>query len=205
MEKMVDDCCPICALMDFRINESIENFLYESVNNPHIRYKIEKTNGFCNHHVHMMLKKGDPLSHAILYQDLMNNVITNLDNPKSKMKYNDHTGCIFCERERENENNYTKAFLDFFEKEEFLERYKKSGTLCVPHLIMIKNIKFSNKKTLNAIMAETLAKYRILNGHLSEIKRKNDYRFAGEEWTEKEKTAWVRGAEIFGGLEGINR
>ena len=205
MEKMTDDCCPICALMEFRINESLKNFLYESVNNPHIRYKIEKTNGFCNHHTHMMLRKGDPLSHAILYQDLMNRVIANIDNPKNKIKYNDHKGCMFCERERENEYNYTKAFLDFFEKDEFSEKYKKSGVLCVPHLIIIKNIKFSNRKSLKAIVATTLEKYRTLNGHLSEIKRKSDYRFTDEEWTEDEKSAWSKGAKTFGGLEGINR
>jgi len=205
MEKMEGDCCPVCELMDFRINQSLENFLYESVNNPHIRYKIEKTNGFCNHHVHMMLKKGDPLSHAILYQDLMNNVIANVNNPKSKIKYNEHSGCIFCERERENEYDYTKAFLDFFSKEEFSEKYKKKGLLCVPHLVIIKNIKFTNKKTLNAIMDATLEKYRVLNGHLSEIKRKSDYRHTDEEWTEDEKAAWTKAARTFGGIEGINR
>ena len=205
MEKMTDDCCPVCELMDFRINQSVENFLYESVNNPHIRYKIEKTNGFCNHHVHMLLRKGDPLSHAILYQDLLSLVAANIDKPKNKIKYDNHSGCMFCERERDNEYDYTKAFLEFFEKEEFSSKYKKSGMLCVPHLVKIQNIKFSNKKTLKAIMDETLGKYTALNAHLAEIKRKSDYRFNDEEWTEEEKAAWTKAAKAFGGIEGINR
>ena len=205
MEKMDNDGCPVCELMDFRINESIENFLYESVNNPHIRYKIEKTNGFCNHHTHMMLRKGDPLSHAILYQDLMSLVISNIDNPKNKIKYNNHAGCMFCERERDNEYDYTKAFLEFFENSKFSDKYKKSGILCVPHLTTIKNIKFTNKKILKEIIDTTLEKYRILNSHLSEIKRKSDYRFTDEEWTDSEKEAWTKAVKIFGGLEGINR
>jgi hypothetical protein len=173
MEKTEGGKCPVCELTAYRMNESFERFLYEGVNVPLIRVKIEKTNGFCNRHSHILASKGDPLSHAVLYHDLMNNVIKNI----GKKSLPGHSGCIFCEQEKSNENDYTAAFLEFYANEKFRDRYNEGGLLCVPHLTKIINTRFANKKITAELLEKTLEKYRVLNGRLSEIKRKSDYRF----------------------------
>ena len=38
---------------------------------------------------------------------------------------------------------------------------------------------------------------------LSEIKRKNDYRYSEEEWTNDEKTAWKKVVGIINGRRGL--
>lgn len=203
MDRMKKRKCPICEFTEFRLNEAYERFLYEGVNSPHLRYKIEKANGFCSYHAHKLLEKRDPLTHAILYHDFMFNVIENIDNKKNKIRYDKHEKCFFCENVETNETDYTNAFIEFFENDKFREKYEKEAVLCVPHLTKIKNLKFTKKKTVKALMDVTLEKYRCLNENLNEIKRKNDYHFTDEEWTEEEKTAWCEAVDIFNGKEYI--
>ena len=199
MEKMENGNCPVCEMVNFRIAEALERFLYEGVNTPHVRYKVEKSNGFCKRHAHMLLKLGDPLTHAILYHDLMNNVIKNIGEKSNKTDYSNHKNCIFCAQNASNEDAYIKAFLEFYENDKFRQRYEQASTLCVVHLTEIKKIKFANKGIVKKITEKTLEKYKELNGHLSEIKRKNDYRHTDEEWTEEEIAAWQRAVAIFNG------
>ena len=203
MDRMEDGKCPICEFTEYRLKEAYDRFLYEGVNSPHLRYKIEKANGFCAYHAHKLLELNDPLTHAILYHDFMHNVIENIGNKKNKTRYDNHEGCFFCDNVRRNENDYTNAFIEFFANENFREKYKKGATLCVPHLTAIKNIRFVNRKTVKELLEVTLEKYRHLNENLSEIKRKNDYRYTDEEWTEEEKKAWQKAVSIFNGKEYI--
>ena len=78
MEKMDEYKCPICQMVKFRMEEMTERFFYENVNSPITRYRIEKTNGFCSHHAHQLLKQDNPLTHAILYHDFLYNVIKSM-------------------------------------------------------------------------------------------------------------------------------
>lgn len=82
MKKMDENKCPICAMVKFRMDEMTDRFFYENVNFPHLRYKIEKANGFCSRHAHKLLTKDNPLSHAILYHDFLFNVIKNIGDKK---------------------------------------------------------------------------------------------------------------------------
>ena len=65
MDRMDKRCCPICEFTDYRLNEAYDRFLYDGINSPHLRYKIEKANGFCSYHAHKLRELGDPLAHAI--------------------------------------------------------------------------------------------------------------------------------------------
>lgn len=201
-DRMKDGKCPICDFTEFRLNEALDRFLYEGVNSPHLRYKIEKANGFCSYHAHKLLKLNDPLTHAILYHDFMHNVTENIGSRKNRTRYDRHDGCFFCENVKRNDSDYVNAFAEFFSNEQFKEKYKNDAVLCVPHLTAVRNLKFKGK-TAEEITEITLEKYRHLNENLSEIKRKNDYRYTDEEWTEEEKTAWQKAVDIFNGKEYI--
>lgn len=203
MDRMKDGKCPICEFTEYRMNEAFDRFLYEGVNSPHLRYKIEKANGFCSYHAHKLRELRDPLTHAILYHDFMHNVIENIGDKKNKIRYDKHEKCFFCENVQMNETDYTNAFAEFFENEKFREKYMGNTVLCVPHLTAIRNLKFKNRKAVKNLTEVTLKKYRHLNENLSEIKRKNDYHYTDEEWTEEAKTAWQRAVDIFNGKEYI--
>ena len=202
--RMKKGGCPICDFVEFRLAEGLQRFIDEGINTPHTRAKIEWTNGFCNFHAHRLSELGDPLSHAILYHDFMNNVMKNVPDKHSKTDHASHKECFFCKLQKSNDEAYTKAFLEFYSVPDFKRQYEESGMLCVPHLIKIQKIRFANKKTVKQIVDTTMEKYRTLNGHLSEIKRKSDYRYTNEKWNEEEKNAWKKVVEIFNSYPGIS-
>lgn len=202
-ERMKKGVCPICDFVEFRLAEALERFLYEGINTPHTRAKIEWTNGFCNFHAHRLMEMGDPLSHAILYHDFMNNVMKDVPDKHAKTDRSSHKECFFCKLQHSNEEDYVKAFLEFYQNEEFATQYEQYGVLCVPHLIQIQNIRFADKKAVRRLVEVTMEKYRQLNHHLSEIKRKSDYRNTHEKWTDEEKEAWKRAVLTFNAYPGI--
>ena len=63
--------------------------------------------------------------------------------------------------------------------------------------------RFANKKTVGRLVEATMEKYKTLNSHLSEIKRKSDYRNTHEKWTDEEKSAWKKAVQIFNAYPGI--
>jgi hypothetical protein len=203
LERMVDNKCPICEFVDFRMTESMDRFLYDGVNDPNIRLKLVKADGFCNYHSHRLLALRDPLTHAILYYDLIDFFIKNLNDKKTKKLSRLHSGCMFCEEKHNNETGYIKAFLEFYSISEFQKKYEESGLLCVAHLTDMYNIKLKNNKIFEQIKETTIEKYKILSKDLSEIKRKSDYRFTHEEWTENEKLAWTKAVNLFCGKGGM--
>ncbi len=203
MERMEKGVCPICDFVEFRLAEALERFLTEGINTPHTRAKIEWTNGFCNRHAHRLMELGDPLSHAILYHDFMNNVMKDVPDKHSKTDRSTHKECFFCNLQESNEEDYTKAFLEFYENAEFSKQYEQHGILCVPHLVAIQKIRFGNKKMVKKIVDTTMEKYKALNHHLAEIKRKSDYRNTHEKWTEEEKEAWKKAVLTFNAYPGI--
>lgn len=200
---MKNDNCPICELVHKRTVQSMDGFLYESVNDGTIRNKISHSNGLCNFHAYMLKDMGDPLAHAIIYTDLLRKAAHNIRSPniRQALQYQSHEECLFCLQEHESESTYIKAFIVAFPDQEFKKQYQDNGLLCLPHLELVKNSKvFSDK-----IMDITLEKYDILINQLQEIKRKFDYRYSTELWTEQEKTAWNRAVAAINAGRGLKK
>lgn len=202
--RMRRERCPICELIRSRTKKSMEGFLYESVNDRALRDLLCRAGGLCNDHAYMLLDMGDPLAHALIYHDLLERAVRYVrETPprKRKERYQGHPSCLFCRQAEASEHIYVESFMDAFRDDEFKVRYTDGGLLCVPHLEMMKN----DGKHGNAgeIIEVTTEKYEALLHQLSEIRRKNDYRFAGEPWTEQEKTAWQRAVAVINALRGV--
>jgi len=182
----------------------MDGFLYESVNDISLRKNICNSNGLCNFHAYMLMEMGDPLAHALVYSDLLKKAIDNMSgiNLKQNNLYQSHNDCLFCKQAKESEDTYIIAFADAFEDTEFKEKYISGGMLCMPHLELIKNLK---RHEVDKIVDISLEKYRGLINDLSEIKRKNDYRFSSENWTEQEKTSWKRAVKVINAQKGITK
>ncbi len=203
-DRMQNNRCPICDLIYNRIQRNMDGFLYESVNDVSIRKKICNSNGFCNYHAYMLMEMGDPLAHALIYSDLLKKAIDNMSRKLSKQSslYQSHSDCLFCKHVNESEDTYIIAFADAFADAEFKEKYISEGMLCIPHLEIIKNLK---KREVEKIVAITLEKYSRLIDDLSEIIRKNDYRFSSEGWTEQERAAWKKAVNVINAIKGIRK
>lgn len=203
-DRMQNDQCPICELVNDRIKRSMDGFLYESVNDVTIRKNICSSNGFCNYHAYMLMEMGDPLAHALIYSDLLKKAIDNMSGASLKQNslYQSHNDCLFCKQAKESEDIYIIAFANAFKDTEFKDKYISGGMLCIPHLELIKNLKWLEAdKTVDI----SIEKYRGLINDLSEIKRKNDYRFSSEVWTEQEKVAWKKAVKVINSTKGIRK
>jgi hypothetical protein len=203
-DRMQNNQCPICDLIHNRTLRSMDGFLYESVNDVSTRKNISNSYGFCNSHAYMLMEMGDPLAHALIYSDLLKQAIDNMSGISLKQNnlYQSHNECLFCKQAKESEEIYIKAFTDYFIDIEFREKYVSEGMLCLPHLELIKkNKSFEVNKIINI----SLEKYRSLVVNLMEIKRKSDYRFSSEIWTEQEKAAWKKAVNVINALKGIRK
>jgi len=63
----------------------------------------------------------------------------------------------------------------------------------------------SDINTIRGIMKIQSSKIKALTEHLDEIKRKHDYRFSSEKWSNEEKTAWIKAVKLWVGEPGINK
>lgn len=208
-DTMTDDNCPICTLINKKVCQALDSFLYESVNDTSIRKKISQSHGLCNYHSTMLKNMGDPLAHALLYEDLIQDVLHDMSIiKKSALKnFMKHDDCPFCSIAQTCEETYSQAFYSAMSQEEFSSQYKQHGMLCVVHLstVLSAGEKCSSEKNTNLILELTKAKYTQLTEYLKEIKIKNDYRFIGEEWSPGAKEAWKRAVAVINDTAGLRK
>jgi len=208
-EHMAENRCPICSLINKRIRQAMDAFLYESVNDLVVRRKLKESRGMCNYHARKLMEAGDPIAHAIIYRDLIEQAKEDISSQRADMlmPYTEHKGCYFCKSARDSEDIYIKCFWDAFSDEDFVQKYMDGGMLCLAHLqaILVLEKRGSAASRSLEIARATMKKYDILQNELSEIIRKNDYRYAGEQWTDSQKTAWKRAVEVINDIAGIRK
>ena len=201
LDSFKEKGCPVCFLVDKTVNAFFKAFLLEFVLNHDLTKKLNKSKGFCERHGFSLIKHGDSLATAITYNALVDDLLAELNKTgtiKSKFFNQDGT-CPACEAYNGSEARYTDAFVLYAGEEEFLENYKKSTGVCVPHLRIILS-KCKDKELVKKLTDIHLEFYGKLNAELLSIIRKNDYRYAKEEWG-TEKDAWIRVVEKFVGRQ----
>ena len=205
MDHMKDGNCPICSLIKQRTKQAMDGFLYESVNDPMIRRTILKAHGLCNGHSRQLLSMGDPLAHALIYGDLLRQAVSELNrHPPDCSGGEEHEDCLFCQSAAACEKQYGKSFLEAYKEQEFRDKYQEKGTLCLTHLRQILRTKEPSCGQ-STILSDTLEVYERLLEDLSEIRRKNDYRYSGEAWTPSQRTAWLRAVAVINDTAGLRK
>jgi len=206
--------CPICLLVKKTTHKFMDDFLYEGVNDPGIRQEIKASQGFCNRHAWQLQKFGDGFSQAIVYSDLMNILLKQLEETDESIsakemlkRINPGTDtkqiCMFCKQEKESEERYVSVFWDNFDDPEFSFHYKNYFGLCLPHLaVALKKCK--SKKFGTELIEIEAVKISGLIAELKEFMKKHDYRFSQEKFG-KEGDSWIRAIEKFIGKEGVYR
>jgi len=204
--------CPICLLVKKNMHKFMDDFLYESVNDPGVRQEIRASQGFCNRHAWQLQKFGDGFGQAIVYSDLMNTVLKELKEVNESISVKEllkriNLGtatrqiCIFCKQEIDAQERYISEFWESFDDPEFSFHYKNSFGLCLPHLAFSLK-KCKSKKTGKELVNIETVKISGLITELKEFMRKHDYRFSQEKFG-KEGDSWIRTIEKFIGKEGV--
>jgi hypothetical protein len=206
--------CPICFLVKKATHKFMDDFLYESVNDPGVRENIKASCGFCNRHAWQLQEFGDGFGQAIVYSDLMNIVLKQLKKADESLSIKELLKridpgvtakgiCMFCKQEKDAEERYISVFWESFDDSEFNFHYKNSFGLCLSHLALAFK-KCRNKKFAKNLIDIEAVKFSGLIAELKEFMRKHDYRFSKEKFG-KEGDSWIRTIEKFIGKEGINQ
>ncbi len=212
LDALKEQGCPICFLIRGNARKFMEDFLYESVNDPGLRQEIKAAQGFCNRHAWQLEKFGDGFGQTIVYSDLMDIILKKLETPDASLpikevlkKISPGMGkkqiCMFCRQEREAEERYICVFWESFSEPEFSVSYKNSFGLCLPHIAFALK-KCRNKKSGKELLEIESPKLSSLIGELKEFSRKHDYRFSNEK-IGKEGDSWIRAIEKMVGKEGV--
>ena len=208
--------CPICFMVKKTTHKLMDDFLYESVNDPGVRKGIKASSGFCNRHSWQLQKLGDGFGQAIIYSDLIETVLgqfQGVDTAVSikglgkqlKAREQSRKLCMFCKHESQVEERYISVFWGSIDDPEFISEYKKSFGLCLPHLSSALNESKDIKLGQALVDIETV-KLTSLVKELKEFMRKHDYRFSKEGFG-KEGDSWIRAIAKLIGEEGgvLNR
>ncbi len=206
-DLMEEDRCPVCGLIEKRIRQAMDRFLFDSVNDRGLRKKIADAHGFCNFHAHKLKEMGDPLAHAILYTDFLEQLSMEIkqSKPKKMRAYLQREACLFCENAQTGEKSYIPVMLEGFADADFTAKYEKSGLLCAAHLVMLLEKCKWRPELARKITEINDRKYRHIIEVLAEIKRKNDYQNQHEPWTDEEKEMWRKVVSVMNDPSGIRK
>jgi len=213
LDALKERGCPVCFVIKKNVQKYMDDFLYESVNDPGLRKQIKESVGFCNRHAWQLQKFGDGFGLGIVYEDLMRFVLKRLEEAdgssaslKAMLKQLDKDeqnkqSCIVCKEEKDVESRYISVFLENCDDPELKSAYKNSFGLCLRHLnLAVKKNK--NKNLNNEIIAIEIVKFNSLIAEIKEFLRKQDYRFSKEKFG-KEGDSWIRAIEKLIGKEGV--
>ena len=201
LDSFKEKGCPLCFLVDRSVKSFFKAFLSELVLDNGMTVRLNKSKGFCERHGFSLLKHGDSLATAITYNVLVDDLLAELKKTGSvKSKFFNQEGkCPACEAYNGSDERYTDAFVLYAGEDEFLEAYKKSTGVCVPHLKKLL-AKAKDKELLKKLVEIHITFYGKLNEELLSMIRKNDYRYSKEPWG-TEKDAWIRVVEKFVGRQ----
>ncbi len=124
--------CPCCSYTLTATERFYQSLLYENTNDRGIRRDFSMSHGFCSHHAYGLVRRGDGLSAAILYTEVLDHAVRRLD-AGERNSYNVHDGCLLCDREK----TWGRRFLDilhgFVDEPDVRRGLSSGGGLCIPH------------------------------------------------------------------------
>ena len=226
--KLLEACrepgCPVCRLEQRSLERYLDNQLYENVNTPAWRDQLRASLGFCHEHAWLAVDQrlGDALGFAIIYRDIINGILTRLEdgvphrtsrrsmallrripeqvrNIVQRMLYalTPQKACPACQHRDEVTRINISVLVKELEKPEMADALQASDGLCVPHLrLALEHVK--NVSACEKLLVIHREKLESLKAELTEFIRKNDYQFIAEGFG-KEGDAWLRAVGLMVG------
>jgi len=218
--------CPVCFLVAKISLRSLDNLMWERVNDPSTREDLVTSRGFCNWHAWMILQvphsqSGTAILHEHLVREqtdtlkrlrrtrhpirpwkrLFRRLFSAVAAPTAVSWRQGKAPCPICAHVRSFEATYLWTCLEYATDLDFQRSFKGSFGLCVPHLYLAASL-HPEHPNLPALFNQQLAKMEALRLDLQEFIRKQDYRFRKEPMGD-EGTAWRRSIELLTGKAGV--
>lgn len=204
--------CPLCRLGRRAATRYIDTLNYEGVNDPGLRRALQLSHGLCHRHAWQWTQtRGSPLGVAIVYQNLVKDLIETLDSPeplvtaapggrhgraKRVARLAAKGVCPACRAEEESVERYALTLLAHLEQPDLAQAYLDAGGLCLPHLAAV--LAAADVGQARMLQKWQLAVYRGLHGQLAEFIRKHDHRYRSEPFGE-ERDSWTRAVASLAG------
>jgi hypothetical protein len=210
--------CPVCRLKTESAEQFLGSLLWESVNDPEVRYDIRRARGFCHEHAWGLVRDDASLGVAIITRDVLQSILGTLEaasfqalpvlslrrthealDPKQPRaataelvaQLAPQAPCPACAQAETMEDIYLSTLLVHLLGEDgLLAAYETSEGLCLPHFRQALT-RVRDEVVFEALVNTQRAIWERLVGHLSEAIRKSDYRFRDESRGE-ESGAWLR-------------
>lgn len=219
--KLLDACrqpgCPVCRVEEESVERYLDNQFYENVNSPRWRERLRASVGFCHEHAWLAVDKrlGDALGFTIIYHDVVNNILEQLDenssapNPGTRKPFlrklsaeararietilrviSPRKRCPVCEHQDEAIRTILSSLLEELTKPEMTDALHVSNGLCLPHLrLALEQVR--DVSVLEKLLTIHREKLENLRDELAEFIRKSDYQLI-EKGFGSEGDAWLR-------------
>jgi hypothetical protein len=223
--------CAVCHLKAEAADHFLGNLLWESVNDPDVRYDIRQARGFCHEHAWGLVRNSATLGIAIITPDMLQTLLKTLEGARFRAlpalswrrasealdrkqsaaataelvaQLSPQMSCPACVQVETMEGIYLSTLLEHLLGEDgLLIAYQSSDGLCLPHFRQALS-RVRDETVFEALVTAQRAIWERLVGHLSETIRKSDYRFQGEPRGE-ESGAWLRAIAALVGARTGNK
>lgn len=225
LEACREPGCPVCRMEQRSVERYLDNHFYENVNSPKWRDKLRASLGFCHEHAWLAVNQrlGDALGFSIIYRDVVNHVLSDLERGGSPAHAPRGLGsllrqipeqartmignmlaaitprkrCPACEHREETTRSTLSILVTELKTSEMTEALQASDGLCLSHL------RLTLEHARDAAVSETLialhrGKLERLRSELDEFIRKNDYQLIEAGFGE-ERDAWLRSIAMIAG------
>jgi hypothetical protein len=231
--RLVDACdqrgCPVCRCLTADARQYLEALIYEHVNDPDTRRRLQASWGFCNWHTWMLRETSDPaFGAAIICEDLLRVTMGRLTRGAGRSGgssrrlgrwlgrlgrqtrrrtlgelYGRRPPCPACRETAAAEQRYLLTALRFIDDPQFDAAYARSAGLCVPHLLGALALG-NGTAQVEQIVARTLPKWAELRRDLADFVRKHEHRNRAP-FIEAEASAYLRAFEVLVGAPGCGQ
>lgn len=214
--------CAVCNLLLADVHRLLDSILYEYVTDPQIQAHFRASRGLCEAHGWQLVKLGNALGVAILYDAALDEILRQLSqappmnhdapgllqflfpqNPNAAISsaLEPTKPCIACQMQDESEARYLQVFSEHFHDERLQNAYRTSEGLCLRHFSQaLRQIRDSERtKQLIALQSDLWTQ---LKAELAEFIHKSDFRYIGEPMG-AEGTSWQRVVARLGGEQGV--
>ena len=214
--ELFDAClqegCPFCRVAHESITRYLDSWKYEMFTDIEDRERLRRSQGFCHAHTWQLVRMGASIQLAQAYQTVLSDAIENLQTNISGQHGRGRRRLFETKRERpmcpacvqltEIEVDLVLTLRRALLDSQFYERFSNSQGLCLPHLRLTTELKQPDPggDWLSLLQKAEVACLQRLDAQLSELIRKHDYRFVGEEHGD-EMLSWKRAAGLVAGEE----
>jgi hypothetical protein len=192
--------CALCHLENRSVERYFSSVFHESVNDPGLREELLKSRGYCPRHARMMLRNGDAMGIAILYEDQVRLALSDYQGGAAAKHRAGGAICPACRKQADARSRYCSTLLEWLNDADVQEALERSGGFCVPHTRYLQErAPAVDRDRLTDLLRRRLES---LKAELGEFRRKNDYRFRHEGFG-SEADSWRRAVWLLTGEDDV--